>query len=200
MKSLITFNEIKNDSPIVYNILRCDDGTPKDIWADLKQAINEIKTYVSNEGITLTIHNLIKRMSMFEEYSYQIYEGYDWIDYYIDIYYEDTIVIMKAYHKENYDKKIVVYENRYVTSYTNEGNCIDDFLIRGVQPQLDNINDMVESIKSRLPERQVAIEYHRTGCYEKDFTQISLIKKFAEKIAENCNTQLERISEFYTKL
>lgn len=199
MKSLLTFNEIKNGNIVVYDILECDRGTPKDIWTDLKRAIDEIKTDVSHEGITLTIHNLIKRIYTFEGYSDQIYDD-DMIDYYIEIDYQDTIITMKAFYKGDYDNKVLAYENRYITSYTNEGNCIDDFLIRGVQPQLDNINDMIESIKSRLTERQVANEYHCTGCYEKDFTQISLIKKFAEKIIENCNTHLERITEFYTKL
>lgn len=203
MKNLLTFNEIKNGNIVVYDILEYDRGTPKDIWTDLKRAIEEIKTGASHDGITLTIHNLIKRLCTFEGYSDQIYDD-DTIDYYIEIDYQDTIITMKAFYKGNYignyDNKILVYENRYIISNTNEGNCIDDFLIRGVQPQLDNINDMIESIKSRLTERQLSIEYHRTGCYEKDFTQISLIKKFAEKIIENCNTHLERITEFYTKL
>lgn len=199
MKSLLTFNEIKNGDIVVYDILECNRDTPKDIWTDIKRAIEEIKTDISHDGITLTIHNLIKRISTFEGYSDQIYDD-DMIDYYIEIDYEDTIITMKAYYKGDYDNKVLAYENRYIISNINEGNCIDDFLIRGVQPQLDNINDMIESIKSRLTERQLSIEYHRTGCYEKDFTQISLIKKFAEKIIENCNTHLERITEFYTKL
>ena len=120
-------------------------------------------------------------------------------NYYINIYAEPTIVVLKAFHKECYEQGIVAYENRYVFS-NNEGNCIDDFIHRGLNPQLANIDDLIQSIKERLPERQTAIEYHQTSCYEKDFAQISLIRNFAQKIVDNCNKHLERISEFYTKL
>ena len=107
---------------------------------------------------------------------------------------------MIAYHKGNKDQDITCFNERYIINpRTNEGNCIDDFIRRGVEPLLSNINDLKESIKSRVKEREISTSYHTTGCYERDFTEISLIKKQAEKIIENCNKHLERISEFYTR-
>ena len=99
-------------------------------------------------------------------------------------------------------KKIIfiAQKNRpIINPEINEGNCIDDFIRRGVEPLVENINDLKESIKSRVKEREISISYHTTGCFERDFTEISLIKKQAEKIIENCNKHLERISEFYTR-
>ena len=107
---------------------------------------------------------------------------------------------MIGYNHVNYDKRIECFRERYIINDKNEGNCIDDFIRRGIEPLMDNINDLKESIKSRKEDRIFSVEYHNTWCYEKDFTQISLIKKQAEKIIENCNKHLERISEFYTKL
>lgn len=195
MKFLIKFEKIDN---IKVEYIQCDNyQNPELIWSDLVRAIKDLKTDKYKEDIVLSFDNLIKHMLRLDGYSNQICED---SDYYVNILYKDTSIIMKAYSKEHYDSQIVDYENRYITVLKNEGNCIDDFIIRGVKPQLDNINDMIDSIQSRLPERQTAIEYHNTGCYEKDFTQISLIKRFAQKIVDNCNTQLEQISEFYTKL
>lgn len=201
MRSLIKFKNEENNNITKLEYIQCDSRrNPESIWGDLVQAIKELKTDKYNEGLALSFDNLVKRMICFDGYSDQICEGSDWIDYYIYVWYEDTSIIMKGYSNEHYYSGIVDYENRYITLLVNEGNCIDDFLIRGIKPQLDNINDMVDSIKSRLSERQMAVEYHCTSCYEKDFMQISMIKKFAQKIVDNCNTQLERISEFYTKL
>ena len=101
---------------------------------------------------------------------------------------------------DNIDQKIICFTDRYIINpEINEGNCIDDFIRRGVEPLVENINDLKESIKSRVKEREISISYHTTGCFERDFTEISLIKKQAEKIIENCNKHLERISEFYTR-
>ena len=204
MECLLTIKYIdeENHSLDLRSLRYSGHGTLENIFDDLKVVVNELKSHSKNnyDDIMLTYDNFIMRLcDRFDNYSHNIKEGNDWINYYVDIVFEDTIIIMKAYHKDLYNKNIIAYENRYVTSLKNEGNCIDDFIVRGVQPQIDNITDLVDQIKSRLPERQVTVEYHRTMCYERDFTQISLIKKMAEKIVQNCNTQLERISEFYTR-
>ena len=204
MKSLIEIykqNSGYKNCYIVYDILEVNsDGDPQYVWSDIKQAIQECKNDEYHDGTTLTYENFIKRLLAFDEYSKEIEEGNDWIDYYIDIIYEDTVIDFVAYNKVNYDKKIECFKERYVINPNNEGNCIDDFLKRGIEPCLDNINQLKDSIEKRLPERQMSVEYHKTWCYEKDFAQISLIKKQAEKIIENCEKHLERISEFYTKL
>ena len=121
-------------------------------------------------------------------------------NYYIYILYDNSIIKIIAYNHVNIDQKIICFTDRYIINpEINEGNCIDDFIRRGVEPLVENINDLKESIKSRVKEREISISYHTTGCFERDFTEISLIKKQAEKIIENCNKHLERISEFYTR-
>jgi len=193
MKCLVAI--YRNDKEHCYSLIEAHVSNLNEIWSDIKQTINEIKSHE-----ILTLYSFNSHLLDIKKYSNNVTNGIEWIDYYVDIIYEDTVIIMKAYHKDYRDKQITCFKERYITNAKNEGNCIDDFINRGVQPLIDNINDLVDSIKDRLPERQIAIEYHRTFCYERDFTQISMIRKYAEKIAENCNKQLERISEFYTKL
>jgi len=179
---------------------------PENIWKNIIKRIKEIKSGYWDgcwEDNELTPEHLIDSLTHFGNYTQ--HKSFDTetlndVQYFIYVNYYDTIITCKAYHKGNIASGIICYENRYVIDDKNEGNCIDDFIKRGVNPQIENIQDLVKSIKDRLPERQITEEYHRTWCYERDFTEISLIKKFAQKIVDNCNTHLERISEFYTKL
>lgn len=171
-------------------------GKPEAIWQDLMQAIKELKNDEYREGASLTFDQLINRLLAFDEYSTSIEEGEDWVDFDITIQYEENSITMIALNRD----KVECFRKTYVTSDNNEGNCVDDFIRRGVEPLLNNIIQLKDSIKSRKSERASAVEYHRTGCYEKDFGQISLIKQLAEKLVNNSNTHLERISEFYTRL
>jgi len=125
----------------------------------------------------------------------------DKIGYEIELYYAPTIITMVAYNMVNKEQGIDCFRKSYIFDCKkNEGNCIDDFINRGVDPLLNNINELKAQIINRRQDRISEIEYHNTFCYEKDFAQISLIKKIAEKLAENCNKHLERISEFYTEI
>lgn len=191
----------------VANIIVMDSDVsriqPESVWKDIVQRIKEIKKG-EWDGIwddnRLTSEHLIDSLTYFCEYYPDNNEIINDIEYFIYIDYCDTIITLKAYLAGDKESGILCYENRYVIDDKNEGNCIDDFIKRGVEPQIVNINDLVNNIKDRLPERQISIEYHSTGCYERDFTQISLIKKFAQKIVDNCDKHLEQISEFYTRL
>ena len=172
---------------------------PPEIWNQIKKAYSNIK-YNTDKDNLLSLRNELR-----DTYKYNIvYDiNNNQVDYMylIELNWEDSIISIHAYHKENYKQKIECLNDRLITHpEKNEGNCIDDFIKRGVESRLDIINELVISIKNRLPERQSSIQYHDTWCYEKDFTQISLIKKEAEKIVANCNKQLERISDKYTKL
>lgn len=172
------------------------NGEPEIVWKDLTQAIRELKNDEYHEGASLTFEQLTNRLLAFDEYSTSIEEGEDWVDFDITIQYEENSITMIALNRD----KVECFRKTYVTSDNNEGNCVDDFIRRGVEPLLNNIIQLKDSIKSRKGERASAVEYHRTGCYEKDFGQISLIKQLAEKLVNNSNTHLERISEFYTRL
>ena len=172
------------------------NGKPQLVWDNIKTIIKSFKD--NNEEIDLDslIHELLN-IDDYEEIP-SVYNQF--YNYYIYILYDNSIIKIIAYNHVNIDQKIICFTDRYIiNSEINEGNCIDDFIRRGVEPLVENINDLKESIKSRVKEREISISYHSTGCFERDFTEISLIKKQAEKIIENCNKHLERISEFYTR-
>lgn len=172
------------------------NGKPQLVWDNIKTII---KSFKDNDE-EIDFHSLVNELLYFDDYE-EIQPTYDKsYNYYIDILYDNSIIKIIAYNHVNIDQKIICFTDRYIINpEINEGNCIDDFIRRGVEPLVENINDLKESIKSRVKEREISISYHTTGCFERDFTEISLIKKQAEKIIENCNKHLERISEFYTR-
>jgi len=198
-KSLLKF--IFN-SNTVHELACIENGHPITIWDDFKQCYKEftnLKKSIDNRLVNPNLENFYERMQLFDNYISQWDKENDlWIDYVIEInFYTDSIVFSGYSFKTGE----LAYTNRLViNSSSKEGNCTDDFVHRGVEPLIGNINDLLDSIKSRLETRKTSTEYHQTGCYEMDFTQIGLIKIFANKIVENCNKHLERISEHYTKL
>lgn len=172
------------------------NGKPQLVWDNIKTIIKSFKDNDEEIDLDSLIHELLN----IDDYK-EIPPTYDKsYNYYIDILYDNSIIKIIAYNHVNIDQKIICFTDRYIINpEINEGNCIDDFIRRGVEPLVENINDLKESIKSRVKEREISISYHSTGCFERDFTEISLIKKQAKKIIENCNKHLERISEFYTR-
>lgn len=172
------------------------NGKPQLVWDNIKTIIKSFKDNDEEIDLDSLIHELLN----IDDYK-EIPPTYDKsYNYYIDILYDNSIIKIIAYNHVNIDQKIICFTDRYIINpEINEGNCIDDFIRRGVEPLVENINDLKESIKSRVKEREISISYHTTGCFERDFTEISLIKKQAKKIIENCNKHLERISEFYTR-
>lgn len=172
------------------------NGKPQLVWDNIKTIIKSFKDNDEEIDLDSLIHELLN-IDDYEEIPPTYDKSYN---YYIDILYDNSIIKIIAYNHVNIDQKIICFTDRYIINpEINEGNCIDDFIRRGVEPLVENINDLKESIKSRVKEREISISYHSTGCFERDFTEISLIKKQAEKIIENCNKHLERISEFYTR-
>lgn len=179
------------------NIYVTYDATPSSIWDDIKQAIEEVKNDEYNEGIELNHETLYDRILAFDDYE-EKNKNDDCVEYFCTLTYcYDKI----EYEVENIRRTVVARE-KYIFRFPEHtvGNCVDDFIRRGVQPLQSNINDCVEDITSRVDERSNILEYHRTFCYEKDFTQVSMIRKYAKKLVENCDKHLEKISEFYTKL
>lgn len=120
------------------------------------------------------------------------------IDYMHDIYIYDkfgyiTYIIMNKHDVLIDYKKIIINRN-------SGGNCIDDFIDRGVYPIIESIERFCNDINRRIDKRTNNNEYHQTSCYEYDFRQIVNIKQLAEKLIRNCDKQLEAISEKYTKI
>ena len=80
-----------------------------------------------------------------------------------------------------------------------EGNCIDKFLEKRVNPSLDNLINLKSLINNRIEERFNTNDYFNTGCYENDFSDIRKLRDEAYKLTKECNKFLERISEQYSK-
>lgn len=206
IKSIIKFTDHTQPLTEISYMEIEDEITPQDIWADIKKS----EKAGHNDGFAKLGAHTIKSLKycltiINKNYKYVNTEDatndFTEYDYIVELDWEQSVMYIHAHHKGNYKQDIMCLNDRYITDNSkNEGNCIDDFIQRGVISRLDVINELILDIKKRLPDRQIAIEYHNTGCYEKDFTQISLIKKQAEKIVENCNIQLERIADKYTKL
>lgn len=196
MKTFISFKDYEND-----NKETCILGNTrylKDVWKTIKKLVKNFKITTDKE---LTCQNLIYTLLGEEDYTVGHREDIpNDIKYYIDINWYEKYITYDIYTWKNSERHNLYEKHKLIIDPNNEGNCIDNFIRCGVSPQIDIIESLIESIATRLPERQDAEQYHQTACYEKDFTEISLIKKAADKIVENCNTHLERISEFYTKL
>lgn len=120
------------------------------------------------------------------------------IDYmhYIDINDEFGYITYTVVNKHN----VLIDYKKIIINRNNIGNCIDDFIDRGVYPIIESIERFCDDINGRIDERTNNNEYHQTSCYEYDFSQIVKIKQLAEKIIRNCDKQLEAISEKYTKM
>lgn len=188
-----------------------DETTPQDIWADIKQAINELKNKVWEDEYTdgLTINNLYNRILCFDEYDRttsigtptKFDETYECFLTFTDDYILFEIKIPDTFdYNDERPASLTKLKELYIINDSFTGNCVDDFIKRGVESRLTIINDLIKDIKSRVNERLNTLEYHQTGCYEKDFGDISLIKYQAQKIVDNCNKHLEQIAEKYTKL
>ena len=182
-------NDLKSlDGELIFEY----EFTPEKIWNILIQEISKI----INKGNKIYCSTLSDILKWYMCVKYDDKTGYE-----IELYYEPTVITMVAYNSVNKEQGIDCFRKSYIfDKKTNEGNCIDDFIRRGVEPLLNNINELKSQIINRKQDRISAIEYHNTFCYEKDFAQISLIKRIAEKLVENCDKHLERISEFYTEI
>lgn len=113
---------------------------------------------------------------------------------------ENKVCIRSYYYDADSGREIDNYVFTFVHKKIAKGNCVDDFLERGVKHLVDSINDYVKDIESRQNERESNKEYHNSVCYELDFNKVCMIKMMAEKIVKNCSTHLERITENYTEL
>ena len=79
------------------------------------------------------------------------------------------------------------------------GNCVDKF----IEKRLNKIDELVklrESMHNRINIRSEVIDYFNSICYEQDFTDIRKAKEIAQKLVEDYNKFLVRISEQYSKL
>ena len=80
-----------------------------------------------------------------------------------------------------------------------KGNCVDKF----IEKRLNKIDELVklrENMHNRINIRSEVIDYFNSICYEQDFTDIRKAKEIAQKLVEDYNKFLVRISEQYSKL
>lgn len=81
-----------------------------------------------------------------------------------------------------------------------KGNCIDKFDENKLTKSILKILQLRFLIRSRVNNRNTNFDYFNSLCYEEDFRDIRKIKEEANKLVEDCNKFLERISEQYSKL
>ena len=181
--------------------LYIDEKKYGDLWKEIIHATEFIKLDYYREGLTLSYNNIINVLTdpnsggKFKIYN----EEKDLTnnnDLRGELYVTSNEIIFKLWKSD-----VLKTSNVYVIHRNyNNGNCVDDFIKRGVKPLISSINDFTQNIESRINNRTNVIDYHQTNCYELDFTQISLIKTLCQKIIDNCNKQLEGMSEKYTKI
>ena len=122
------------------------NGKPQLVWDNIKTIIKSFKDNDEEIDLDSLIHELLN-IDDYEEIPPTYDKSYN---YYIDILYDNSIIKIIAYNHVNIDQKIICFTDRYIINpEINEGNCIDDFIRRGVEPLVENINDLKESIKSR---------------------------------------------------
>jgi len=157
--------------------------SPEDIYTAIKKMSNYSNKYIMKCFLELECKNV--------EYQY-----------YVDIFMLHDNIKIKAYKNDEY-RTVIYYEKNVAKTKQNDnvlGNCVDDFIRRGIETQIDTINDLIKDIKSRKELRSNLLEYHSSSCYEHDFRQIINIKDMAQKIINNCNKHLERSADKYTKI
>ena len=194
MKSILNIQieqDVNQIRSCTFNLIEVSsEGEPENVYAELVKSIKQLQ--IDNN---LTCENLCNKLCELRNYSTNIEENDAWIDYEINVVINRDEIVMSALNRNN----VECFRQTYVVSKTKEGNCVDDFIKRAIDPLLKDINELKKNIESRKNERSYTNEYHMTSCYENDFLQISMIKKKAEKIVKNCQKHLEQISDFYSK-
>lgn len=167
--------------------------------------VEKLYSYDPRKKISQDIKNIIKNNinnidiiieEMTKEFSNERLDNT--VDYIHYLFVYDTLGYI-IYVVNSKDDVLVDYK-KIVLNKTNSGNCIDDFIERGVYPNIEAIEKYCDDICMRKFQRMNNNEYHQTSCYEYDFSQIMKIKQIATKIIKNCDRQLEAISEKYTKM
>ena len=190
MKSLIVIGSLS------YKSIRIEvskDGEPEKVWENIILVTEHI---INNTNTMFTCVTFVNELLKIDNYVETQEMNINSTDYVIFITLFKDNINCRAFN----ENKIECFRKTYLLHPQTDGNCIDDFIKRGIEPLLSDINDLKDSIKSRKDDRIQLIEYHKSHCYEQDFSQINMIKQLAEKMANNCNIHLERITEFYTKL
>lgn len=90
-----------------------------------------------------------------------------------------------------YAFKQVVINDRYA------GNCVTDFINRGIQPIIAEISKYSEDIGSRHENRIQESDYGGSYLYTEDFTQILKIKNLVTKMLTLCNKELQNLTDNY---
>lgn len=157
----------------------------KEIYNSNKNCFIEFNKQITNNYI-----NIIDSVSENDTYSNK-YNTFINIDIYYDYF---------MYNVYNKFGTLIESKMRIINIIPKRGNCIDDFIKRGLKSNLYSLHSFIDNIDSRVVERTNCKEYHQTDCYEKDFSQLCKIRNILDKMIKNCNKQIEKISEEYTKI
>lgn len=190
---------IRNEFAKFSHQLECERLHISQVESDVKNSLNKLR----NSNNLISVDALRGELLYTGNYSTYVSRSID-LDKYDYIvactFKEDKVWVRSYYYDADSGREIDNYAFTFVHKKIAKGNCVDDFLERGVKHLVDSINDYVRDIESRQNERESTNEYHNSACYELDFNRVCMIKMMAEKIVNNCSTHLERITENYTKL
>lgn len=167
--------------------------SPQQIWLDVANIVSLFVNQNIEHSFDILYNDLCKRFKEIE-YENELHK------YVLDVCYKKDRIKYQLLKIESSGLMLHLCNSSRVIIKKNEGNCVDTFLEKGVKGIIDSIKEYVLDIESRKAQRSSSLEYHQTLCYEQDFNRISMINLLAEKLSKNCKTQLEKISEKYTKI
>lgn len=188
---LIRLFEDVNEQTKFFLVTDCN--SPQQVWLDVAHIVRHFVDCNSDHSFDILYNDLSK---LFKEIDHECKHH----TYILDVSYKKDRIKYQLSKIQSTGLMLHLCNSSRVLIKKNEGNCVDTFLEKGVKSVIDSINEYVDDIESRKAQRGSATEYHQTLCYEQDFNRISMIYLLAEKLSKNCKTQLERISEKYTKL
>ena len=161
---------------------------------DIKyEKVDLYKEFCNIFNKTKEIDSFIKQFHEFSK-DYRVNELLDNYVVYIVVILDEDHFLYTAKTKDR------LIECKKYFSKIKEGNCVDDFIRRGLESNLCTIDWFMNDIRTRKEIRENSNEYHQTACYEYDFAQLIKISRTLTKMLRLCDKQIEQMSDKYTKL
>ncbi len=167
------------------NVFFIQDKDEIEVWNKLKSIFKKYNLFDSKAIYEDFINNFGNQISFEEKIIDRIIN--------CSIYFIDEAYI-NFYNKDYTPIKVKIWWFKKI-----KGNCVDKFINKKLLSNMSTIQLYIENILSRVKDREISLEYHNTGIYERDFRKICQIRDAAQDIVNDCNKMIEKLSENYTK-
>lgn len=167
------------------NVFFIQDKDEIEVWNKLKSIFKKYTLFDSKAIYEDFVDNFGNQISFEEKIIDRIIN--------CSIYFIDEAYI-NFYNKDYTPIKVKIWWFKKI-----KGNCVDKFINKKLLGNISTIQLFIENILSRVKDREISLEYHNTGIYERDFRKICQIKDAAQDIVNDCNKMIEKLSENYTK-